>query len=94
MPLPLAMHVCSILFGAHFDTFKASSWELLGHIFGSKTAPDRNCIWIPEIADLEAPFGLDLFGFWVPLGVPFLDHVGQIWLWKPFRFAMQIWMHV
>ena len=66
MPLPLAMHVCSILFGAHFDTFKASSWELLGHIFGSKTAPDRNSIRIPEIAALEAPLGLDLLGFGVP----------------------------
>ena len=90
MPLPLAMHVCSILFGAHFDTFKASSWELLGHIFGSKTAPDRNSIMIPEIAALEVPLGLDLLGFGMPQGVPFWDHVGEIWLCKAFGFAMQI----
>ena len=67
------------LFGALFGTFKASFWELLGHILGSKTALDRNSIGFPEIAGLKAPLGLDLVSFWVPLGVPFLDHVGQFW---------------
>ena len=64
-------------FGAHFATFQASFWQLLGYILGSKTAPDRNSIGILEIAALEAPLKLDLVGFWVALGVPFLDHVGQ-----------------
>ena len=77
-------------FGAHFGSFEALSWQLLGYILGSKTAPDRNSIRIPEIAALEALLGLDLLGFWMPQGVPFWDHVGQIWLCKAFRFAMQI----
>ena len=67
-------------FGTHFGTCKASSWQLLGHILGPQTAPDRNSIRILEIAALEAPLKLDSVGFWVPLGVPFLGHVGQCWL--------------
>ena len=67
-------------FGAHFGSFEALSWQLLGYILGSKTAPDRNSIGIPEIVAFKAPLRLDLVGFWVPLVVPFLDHVGLFWL--------------
>ena len=65
------------LFGSLFGTLKGSFWKLLGHILGAKAAPDRNFIRFPEIAALKAPLGLDLVGFWVPLGVPFLAQVGQ-----------------
>ena len=78
MPLPLAMHVRSGLLGLVLVPLRPHLGSFLGHILGSKTAPDRNSIGFREIVALEAPLGLDLVGFWVPLGVPFLGLVGQI----------------
>ena len=71
------------LFGALFGTFKGSFCELLGHILGAKAAPDRNFIRFPEIAALKAPLGLDLVGFWAPLGVHFWPRLANLGHEKP-----------